>query len=1151
VKFERLRIIGFKTFVDPTDIVIEPGLTGIVGPNGCGKSNLVEALRWVMGETSHKSMRASSMDDVIFSGTTGRPSRNTAEVVLRIDNALGQAPAPFNDADTLEISRRIERDGGSIYRINGREARARDVQLLFADAASGARSPSLVKQGQIGEIIAAKPQARRRILEDAAGVAGLYSRRHEAELRLKAAEDNLTRTEDVLTHLDGQMEGLKRQARQALRYKELSAAIRVEEAAQLRLAVHAASQEAQAAQSAFDRDMQVLGAAIAAQGEAARIQAVADHELQPRREAETRASAALQRLLIARKQLDQEEERLKARRMELERRKQELVRDEANAKSAEGDAESALARIAEEEAALNTGESDFLQRSAALASACSTAEAALSQAEAAYSAAQSALAEASARRTAAERVIRDARERRVRAGEQQASAQRELAALENAAGVPAAALDALRSECEAALTKAAKAEQVLIAAEATLGAAREAETGHRPKLAEAERIAQRLDTEARTIRKLLDGGATDLWPPVIDQITVEQGYEIALAAALGDDLSASTNASAPAHWIVLGGISDAPLPEGAEALLGKVNAPPALANALGQIGIVDRAALADMRHKLLRGQMLVTREGDVARWDGFTSAADAPSAAARRLKERNRLADIEAEAKAALGKRDALRKAADEIQRSLREASAMEAEARHRARETRKAAEVLRERAARDERALGEQTARLLAIRAGIGRFETMLAEAAEALERAEAEGVAIPDASPLQEKLGAERSVVEACRVKAADARAAQQSLEREAAAARNRLASLNAEAKAWQDRRERAKTQILEIATRIESATTELEAIAAGPDDALVRRRALSFEIEKAEEARKAASDERAVAETALIEAEKAAREAMRSLGDAREARARSEAMLEAARVKQDSVRKSASDTLGIASEAVEGFLAAQNGAVDDIEGVEQRLADLRRERERIGAVNLRADEELADIENTRGRLTTEREELAGAIRKLRRAIETLNSEGRERLIAAFDVVNGHFKRLFSTLFEGGEADLTLIESDDPLEAGLEIIAKPPGKKPQVLTLLSGGEQALTATALIFAVFLTNPSPVCVLDEIDAPLDDANVERLCSLLDGMVKETDTRFITITHNPITMARMDRLFGVTMVEKGVSQLVSVDLSGATALAQAV
>jgi chromosome segregation protein len=1149
VKFERLRIIGFKTFVDPTDVAIEPGLTGIVGPNGCGKSNLVEALRWVMGETSHKSMRASSMDDVIFSGTTGRPARNTAEVLLRVDNTERLAPAAFNSDDMLEISRKIERDGGSTYRINGREARARDVQLLFADAASGARSPSLVKQGQIGEIISAKPQARRRILEDAAGVAGLYSRRHEAELRLKASEDNLIRAEDVLQHLDGQIDGLKRQAKQALRYKEISGAIRAQEASQLRLAVFAARREISEARAAFDEDTKRVADAMAEQGEAARLQAIAEHELQPKREAEAMAGAALQRLVLAREQLDQDEERQKRRLAELIKRQEELIRDQDDEQRVAADASSALERLKHEETALGAEFAAMDGKKAAADAALKSAEIVLQQAEAAFAETQSAIATTTARRAAAERAAREAKDKLQRATQQKAGAEQQLQALIAASDTPIAALEALRVEVEQGLVRAATTEQALVAAEQILSEARQLENANRPKMAEAERNAQRLETEAKTIRKLLDGGITDLWPSVLDQISVTKGFEAALAAALGDDLSASVNTSAPVHWIEQARIEGAALPEGATALIDKVKSPPALHRALSQIGVVSRADLARMRIALLPGQILVTPEGDTARWDGFTAAADAPSAAARRLAERNRLSDIEAEAAAAIDKRDTHRKQMDQAQRALRDASQAESDARNAAREARRMADGLRDRLQRDERALSEQTNRLAAKRDALALLSASLEELQQASIASEAELSGLPAASPLDQQLISERAAMMFARNAVAECRAACQNLHNEAALIVNRRKAIAEDMAAWRQRNVHSSERLEEIKTRMASAETERAAMERTPDDAIIRRRALSFEIEQAEAKRKDAADLRAMAETAFVETDRLAKDMLRKLGEARESRARSEAMFEAANTKQESVTASAAETMGVTLDALDDVLAAQGGENDDIEGVEQSLAELRRERERMGPVNLRADEELNEIDASRTRLITEREELTSAIRKLRRGIETLNSEGRERLIAAFDVVNGHFKRLFATLFNGGEADLTLIESDDPLEAGLEIIAKPPGKKPQVLTLLSGGEQALTAIALIFAVFLTNPSPICVLDEIDAPLDDANVERLCTMLDDMVKETQTRFVTITHNPITMARMDRLFGVTMAEKGVSQLVSVDLTRAAALAE--
>src|SRR5215210_4846982 len=342
MKLTRLRIVGFKTFVEPTDFLIEPGLTGVVGPNGCGKSNLVEALRWVMGESSHKNMRASGMDDVIFSGAANRPARNTAEVQLTIDNADRLAPAAFNDSDQLDVSRRIERDSGSIYRVNGREVRARDVQLLFADAATGARSPSLVRQGQISEIISAKPQTRRRILEDAAGIAGLHARRHEAELRLKAAEDNLLRVEDVLREIESQIDSLRKQGRQASRYKNLSAEIRRLEALTFAISFTEAREQAVTAERQAAEDLKAVADATEEQTRAATSQAVAAHALPGLRQEEAAAAAALQRLTHARNELEAEERRSKDRLSELERHMADLDRDIAREASQRADAQASL-----------------------------------------------------------------------------------------------------------------------------------------------------------------------------------------------------------------------------------------------------------------------------------------------------------------------------------------------------------------------------------------------------------------------------------------------------------------------------------------------------------------------------------------------------------------------------------------------------------------------------------------------------------------------------------------------------------------------------------------------------------------------------------------------------------------------------------------
>jgi chromosome segregation protein len=345
MKFDRLRIVGFKSFCEPTDFVFEAGLTGIVGPNGCGKSNLVEALRWVMGENSYKNMRASGMDDVIFSGSGGRPARNTAEVGLVLDNSARTAPAAFNDSEILEVTRRIEREAGSTYRVNGKEVRARDVQLLFADASTGSRSPAMVRQGQIGEIISAKPQQRRRILEEAAGISGLHSRRHEAELRLKAAEENLNRLEDIIKQIDSQSESLKRQARQASRYKTLAADIRRQEALVYYIGHKQLTMDLQESERKLEADTLEVAERTRQQAEAARLQAIAAYGLPGLRDEEAKAGAVLQRLIMAREQLDGEEKRAADRASELERRIAQLTRDLARETALIEDAASVLAKL--------------------------------------------------------------------------------------------------------------------------------------------------------------------------------------------------------------------------------------------------------------------------------------------------------------------------------------------------------------------------------------------------------------------------------------------------------------------------------------------------------------------------------------------------------------------------------------------------------------------------------------------------------------------------------------------------------------------------------------------------------------------------------------------------------------------------------------
>lgn len=1149
MQLTRLRIVGFKSFVEPTEFLIEPGLTGVIGPNGCGKSNLVEALRWVMGESSYKSMRASGMDDVIFGGSGHRPARNTAEVTVSVDNADRTAPAAFNDAEILEISRKITRESGSTYRINGREVRARDVQLLFADAATGARSAAMVRQGQISEIIAAKPQARRRILEDAAGIAGLHARRHEAELRLRAAEENLSRVEDVLGQIDQQADSLKRQSRQATRYRTLSADIRRFEATLQLIGYREARAEAVEAENALSAITAEVATRSAEQTEAARLQAIAAHALPGLREAEAQAAAALQRLVLARAELEAEETRSRDRAQALERRLVELERDRVRQDALIADAQTSIARLREEAEGLG---SDGPQARAAREEAealCESRDGALAEAEEAFNAAQAAMSDLNARRAGLERSAREEAERAARYARQREDIAAQHAALADSGA--ASDIEALRAAHEEAAERADEADARAAQAREALVAAREAESAARGPLAEAERRAQRLETEAATLAKFFAAPDGDAHAPMLDAVSVEKGYEIALGAALGEDLQAAQDETAPIHWRALEGGGDPALPEGATPLSEYVTAPPALARVLAQTGVVDRATGLRLQTGLATGQVLVTVEGDLWRWDGYAAAADAPSAAARRLAERNRLGDLEREAAQARDEADLARRDLDFAQASARAAASGENQAMEAARQARRMRDDAAARRSEAERADADRIARLAGLEDALARLDADLEEAESRAGEAREALDDLTPASELEARLQEARLSAAQARAEAAEARATLQGLVREAELAESRRKAIALEIGNWSERAENARAAREDVDERMEAAREELETLREAPDDFHMRRRRLESEIEAAEAARRDAADRLAEGETVQAETDRTAREALAALSSARESAAAAQARRDAQQARLAELDRAIRDNLETTPEGLYQLAGLEPGAEPPPAGeVEEKLLILRHDRERLGAVNLRAEDELREIEERRDTLGAERDDLVEAIKRLRQAVASLNREGRERLLAAFDVVNGHFKALFTTLFGGGEAELTLVDSDDPLEAGLEILARPPGKKPQTMTLLSGGEQALTATALIFAVFLTNPSPICVLDEVDAPLDDANVERYCDLLDEMARNTRTRFLVITHNPITMARMNRLYGVTMAERGVSQLVSVDLERAEQLREA-
>ena len=856
MQFKKIKILGFKSFVDPTEIVIESGLTGIVGPNGCGKSNVVESLRWCMGETSAKSMRGSGMEDVIFSGTADRPARNNAEVTIFLDNEERKAPSEFNDQTEIQIKRKIEVEKGSDYKINGRDVRARDVQRLFADLSTGAHSPSLISQGRVGALINAKPIDRRSVLEEAAGISGLHSRRHEAELKLKGAETNLQRVKDLMKQLTNQINSLKKQAEQAETYRSISSEINKLEGIVLFLKWSTLKDSFEKSdENLKDSETQIQKYTLQVT-QATSEQLRANEKIKPLREKEIEAAAKLNRINLERDTLDQEEERIKDEKRNLENSIQQIISD----------------------------------------------------------------------------------------------SEREQFQLEDA-------------------TKDL----------ATLNSRRD------------------LDNEDKT---------TEISNEIIDQLKSEKD-------SLEDKISN-------------------------------------LDQEIEQYNQIKNSRRDEWQNTLINSENLKSRSSTLKDVEGYDNPANWTEIFSKRFYD-----DY------------------NEINQKVIEAN-----------KTSENAKINYDKANNDAK-----NAATLSLQ--------------------------------LREELR-------------------QKDVEQKQSDWMYEFQRLNKTINSSQD-------QINKLSERKIKSEAELEKISSRPEEIAQRRGQLIETKGFAETERQFASDRLAEADNELKKIEENLRKAQNDLANIRESKGRTEATKELAESRLKELEIESQDKFNSLPSNLINTLSI-NEDLDTMrknqERTEIRLDRLKQQRETLGAVNLRADLETKEIDDELEKMTTEKDDLENAIKKMRVSIEDLNKEGRTRLLKAFDSVNSHFKDVFVKLFNGGKAHLELVDADDPLEAGLEMMVSPPGKKLQSMSLLSGGEQALTALSLIFAVFLTNPSPICVLDEVDAPLDDANVDRFCGLLDSITEKTNTKFLIITHHALTMSRMDRLFGVTMAERGVSQIVSVDLKKA-------
>ncbi len=855
MEFKKIQLTGFKSFAEKTNFLIEEGLTGIVGPNGCGKSNIVESLRWCMGETSAKSMRGSGMEDVIFSGTSNKPSKNIAEVSIALSNENKDGPIQYNELDEIEIRRKIEKDKGSKFYINNKEVRARDAQMFFADLSTGAHSPSLISQGRIGALVTAKPADRRAILEEAAGIAGLHVRRHEAELRLSAAENNLKRADELRRQQERQLANLQKQAEEAAKYKSVSEEIKRVEAGLYYLKLkdidheikleNEINSEAEDQVKEFNSQLENLEKRIADE----------TNKVTPIKEKNIENLSKIQRLNLELKSLDEENKRIEEEIQSIKNSLKMIEEDIDREKSIVIDANSNEKRLKEEKSELIEIDSKYYET-------------------------------------------------------EKLSNQDLDVAKENL-----------------------KREQ--------------------------DKVDRILDTfSSENLNKNIQQINT-----IIDQIT------------------------------------------SAKNLINEQNS----------------------------------------------------SAALRVLDEcKENLSYLNIKIKDA--------EKGDKIK---------------------------------------------------------VLNESNEIIKK-------------LQEKY--------------ADIYSNNQNIKKESVKRNERIQKIDLEIESWKNLLINSEKMVRELNDRINKQTIKLNDLEKQPQLQAEKKGQISESLRISEK-------EQNENETIIIEINDKISKLSNELKDTkensieiRERKASSGATIDGLSKRRSDLLERVSAELNLSEEKLLEFSNLEKEVeFPDVVTQEELLDEKKRQREKLGSVNLRADEETSKYEVEIKKMEKDRQDLVTAIIKLKESISELNQKGRERLLEAFEKVNRKFNEVYTKLFNGGNAKLELVDSDDPLDAGLEMLVSPPGKRLQSITLLSGGEQALTALSLIFAVFLTNPSPICVLDEVDAPLDDANVTRFCNLLTELTKITSTRFIIVTHHALTMSKMDRLYGVTMPEKGISQLVAVDLQKAESM----
>ena len=1136
MKFKSIRISGFKSFLEPTEIDLNEGLTGIVGPNGCGKSNIVEAMKWVMGENSARQMRGEGMDDVIFSGSNERPARNFAEVTIKLDNTEKKAPASFNQFDEIEISRKIEREKGSTYRVNSKQVRARDVQLIFADTATGARSSGIVSQGRISQIIESSLEERRIILEEAANIKGLHNRRHEAELKLNGATDNLSRLLDIENTYNEQLIELEKQGRKAARYRSVGDRLRKAEASLFLSLLNTAEKEFDELETKFEKSKNNVEEAQINLSKNTKSKLEIFNKLPELRKIETEKAAILQSLNISKIRLEEEEATSKFTLNNVLNQITQIETDIKREIEIKDDANKTIANLVLEKDKLQLDTKDFTTKKNDALKRVNELKIKSEDADAKLSSINSEIFSIKSDKSDLENRINNLKEK-IKNSEDQKS---QFNIAEDKKLIDEH--DKKRINIEKLIKEENNKIELI---KKQIENKENLNINLKEKKAKIDYDLNVMRADLHSLSSLLgyDEFKNNTLEATIDDIG---NLQDAIGSVLGETILApvksdSSDEQNTSYW--KDGITpkfQEKLPEGATPLISKIKKNSILDIALIGIGIVENEKTAlKLQKELSFGQALTTLKGGLWRWDGYVQPLGVQNSYSERLQQITKLRNLQ-----------------DELPTKEKEEVTIVNEINKNELELKKFFETTREIESKISllnNELNDTKLSISSLDSKINSSTILLKEHQNILDTSQKELV---DLEKLSEKsvnlptlLADElkiRNAADQCRNELTDAMAAEQQIRNQESYQQRNLMQINNQKNDWENRKDEAETRIKSLKVRLDNLKEDKSRLEKLPDNFVEKANELNLKIETAEQNRNFAADKLVQTETLLNEAEKLEKSSEQNLASFREDMIKVEASLNLAKTKIENIEERVHEKLRIKSNQLKEIvnLSDNDELNTSIETLEKTVLRLLNERDSLGAVNLRAEEEMNEMRQKIELMSKERVDLELAIEKLKSGIFELNKEGRQRLKDSFELVNKNFKNLFKKLFGGGDAELKLVGDDDPLKAGLEILASPPGKKMQLLSLLSGGEQALTAISLIFSVFLCNPAPICILDEVDAALDDSNVGRFCNLLDKIVDETETYFLVVTHHRLTMAKMNRLFGVTMEQKGISRLVSVDLEQA-------